>query len=76
MPTFPTTFTDGDAPVSTRPLICYRYSGPAGGSYGTPTFAPDGSRVAWAESDGIKVVNVPASPVAARPTARRRTRRC
>jgi WD40-like Beta Propeller Repeat len=59
VPTFPTTFKDGDAPVSTRPLICYRYSGPAGGSYGTPTFAPDGNRVAWAESDGIKVVNVP-----------------
>jgi len=60
VPTFPTTFKDGDAPVSTRPLICYRYSGPKGGSFGTPTFAPDGNRVAWAESDGIKVVNVPA----------------
>jgi hypothetical protein len=59
VPHFPTTFPDGEAPVSTRPLICYRYSGPAGGRYSTPTFAPDGARVAWGESDGIKVVNVP-----------------
>jgi hypothetical protein len=55
---FPTTFKDGDAPVSTRPSICYRYSGPAG-HYSTPTFAPDGGRLAWAEDDGIKVVTVP-----------------
>jgi WD40 repeat protein len=59
VPSFPTTFRDGDAPVSTRPLICYRYSGPRGGSFSTPTFAPDGNRVAWAEADGIKVVSVP-----------------
>jgi len=56
---FPTTFPDSEAPVSTRPLICYRYSGPKGGKFSTPTFAPDGRRVAWAEADGIKVVNVP-----------------
>jgi hypothetical protein len=55
---FPTTFRDGDAPVSTRPTICYRYSGPAG-HYSTPTFSPDGGRLAWAEDDGIKVVTVP-----------------
>ena len=30
VPQFPTTFRDGDAPVSTRPSICYRYSGPNG----------------------------------------------
>jgi hypothetical protein len=59
VPTFPTAFRDGDAPVSTRPLICYRYSDPTGGKFSTPTFAPDGGRVAWAESDGIKVVTVP-----------------
>ena len=56
---FPTTFPDSEAPVSTRPLICYRYSGAKGGSFSTPTFSPDGGRVAWAEADGIKVVNVP-----------------
>jgi hypothetical protein len=55
---FPTTFKDGDAPVSTRPNICYSYSGP-NGSYSTPTFAPDGGRLAWAEDDGIKIVSVP-----------------
>jgi hypothetical protein len=59
VPRFPTTFPDSEAPVSTRPLICYRYSGAKGGSFGTPTFAPDGGRVAWAEADGIKVVTVP-----------------
>ena len=58
VPQFPTTFKDSEAPVSTRPSICYRYSGPAG-HYSTPTFSPDGGRLAWAEDDGIKVVTVP-----------------
>lgn len=58
VPQFPTTFRDGDAPVSARPSICYRYSGP-NGAYSTPTFSPDGGRLAWAEDDGIKVVTVP-----------------
>jgi WD40 repeat protein len=56
--TFPTTFKDGDAPVSTRPTACYRYSGPAG-SYSTPTFSPDGGKLAWSEDNGIKIVTVP-----------------
>ena len=55
---FPTVFRDGDAPVSTRPTVCYRYSG-GDGSYSTPTFAPDGARLAWSEDSGIKVVTVP-----------------
>jgi hypothetical protein len=58
VPTFPTTFRDGDAPVSTRPSPCYRYSGPSG-AYSTPTFAPDGNRLAWSEKSGIKIVTVP-----------------
>ena len=58
VPQFPTVFKDGDSPVSSRPTICYRYSGPAG-HYSTPTFSPDGGRLAWAEDDGIKVVTVP-----------------
>ncbi|HEX5781849.1 MAG TPA: hypothetical protein VFX80_07995 [Solirubrobacteraceae bacterium] len=58
VPQFPTTFRDGDAPVSARPNICYRYSGPVG-KYSTPTFSPDGGRLAWAEDDGIKIVSVP-----------------
>jgi hypothetical protein len=59
VPSFPTTFRDGDAPVSTRPLVCYRYSGPTGGKFSTPTFSPDGGRLAWSEADGINVVSVP-----------------
>jgi hypothetical protein len=59
VPSFPRSFPDSEAPASTRPLICYRYSGAKGGHYSTPTFAPDGSRVAWGEADGIKVVTVP-----------------
>jgi WD40-like Beta Propeller Repeat len=55
---FPTTFRDGEAPASTRPTICYRYSGPVG-KYSTPTFSPDGGRLAWAEDDGIRIVTVP-----------------
>jgi hypothetical protein len=56
----PATFKDGEADPSTRPGVCYRYSGPAGGRYSQPTFAPDGGRVAWAESDGVHVAAVPA----------------
>jgi hypothetical protein len=58
VPTFPTTFRDGDAPESTRPSPCYRYSGPAG-EYSTPTFSPDGTKLAWSETTGIKIVTVP-----------------
>jgi len=60
VPAFPTTFRDGNADPSTRPSPCYRYSGPAGGRYSQPTFALDGGRLAWAESDGIHIVTVPA----------------
>jgi hypothetical protein len=60
VPAFPTAFPDGDADPSTRPSPCYRYSGPAGGRYSQPTFAPDGGRLAWAEGDGVHVAAVPA----------------
>jgi WD40-like Beta Propeller Repeat len=59
VPSFPTSWRDSEPNAGSKPLICYRYSGPTGGSYSTPTFSPDGTRVAWAEGDGIKVVNVP-----------------
>ena len=59
VPSFPTSFPDGLAPESTRPVVCYRYTGPNGGSYGTPTFSPDGAHAAFSEGDGIRVVDVP-----------------
>ena len=55
---FPTTFPDSEAPASTRPGICYRYSGVAG-RYSTPTFSPSGNQLAWSEDTGIKIVTVP-----------------
>jgi hypothetical protein len=55
---FPTTFPDSEAPASTRPGICYRYSGVAG-RYSTPTFSPSGGQLAWSEDTGIKIVTVP-----------------
>jgi hypothetical protein len=59
VPLFPTRFKDGDADPGSKPIVCYRYTGPSGGSFSTPTFAPEGGRVAWAEGDGIKVATVP-----------------
>lgn len=56
---FPTTFPDGEAPASTKPTVCYRYSNPVGGRFFTPTFSPDGSRAAFAAGDGVHVVDVP-----------------
>jgi hypothetical protein len=56
---FPTTFPDGESPESTRPAICYRYSGPVGGKFATPTLSPDGTRAAVAVGDGVHVVTVP-----------------
>jgi len=55
---FPTSFRDGEAPASAKPTVCYRYTG-AAGSYSTPTFSPDGDRLAWAEDNGIRIVAVP-----------------
>ena len=59
VPLFPTRFKDGDADPGSKPIVCYRYSGPSGGAFSTPTFAPEGSRVAWSEGDGINVATVP-----------------
>ena len=55
---FPTAFRDGEAPASSRPTVCYRYTGPDG-EYSTPTFSPDGTGLAWAEDTGIRIVTVP-----------------
>ena len=56
---FPTTFPDGEAPQSTKPTVCYRYSEPIGGQFATPTFSPDGGQAAFAVGDGVHVVDVP-----------------
>ena len=60
LPAFPDRFgDDGEPPAGTDPHVCYRYSGPNGGKFATPTFSPDGRRLAWAWGDGIAIVDVP-----------------
>jgi hypothetical protein len=59
VPSFPTTWHDGEAPSDAIPQACYRYSDPVGGKFATPTFSPDGRRLAWGQGDGIAVVDVP-----------------
>lgn len=59
VPSFPTVFPDGHAQPADYPLVCYRYSGANGGRYASPTFSPDGRRLAFAEADGVHVVDVP-----------------
>jgi hypothetical protein len=59
VPSFPTTWKDGEAPAGTIPNACYRYGDAVGGKFATPTFSPDGRRLAWGQGDGIAVVDVP-----------------
>ncbi len=59
VPSFPTSFPDGEAALSDKPVVCYRYGDPVGGKFGTPTFSPDGTRAAFAVGDGVHVVTVP-----------------
>ncbi len=61
VPVFPREFRDNEPypPGSAFPVSCYRYGTPAGGKFRSPTFSPSGSRLAWADSEGVKVVNVP-----------------
>jgi hypothetical protein len=58
-PVFPTVFTDGEPPAGADPHVCYRYGDPIGGKFASPTFAPDGRRIAWADGAGISVADVP-----------------
>jgi hypothetical protein len=56
----PSTFRDGEDDPVIDPVVCYRYSGPTGGGqFGIPTFAPGGNRIAFTESDGIHIADVP-----------------
>ena len=55
----PSTFRDGEDDPVINPVVCYRYSGPTGGQFGIPTFAPGGDRIAFTESDGIHIADVP-----------------
>src|SRR4051794_5295638 len=56
---FPTAWRDMDA-VDSQVTRCYRYENPVGGgAFGIPTFAPDGSALAFTEGDGLHVAAVP-----------------
>ncbi len=55
----PSTFRDGEDDPQINPVVCYRYSGATGGQFGIPTFAPGGERIAFTESDGIHIADVP-----------------
>ena len=59
VPAFPTSWKDGDPNAGSDPHVCYRYSEPAGGAFGVPTFSPDGAAPRLARGDGIHVAAVP-----------------
>ena len=59
VPAFPTAWKDGD-PDTDEIRVCYRYSNPAGGAFGVPSFSPDGGAIAYHAGDGIHVAAVPA----------------
>lgn len=46
-------------PPPALPTPCYTYSGPSGGRYGMPSWSPDGTRLVFADADGVKLVTVP-----------------
>src|SRR5262249_23322888 len=56
--TFPTSFPPKDG-SDQYPEACYHVTDPVGGSSGWPSFAPDGSKLAVAEGDGVHIGNVP-----------------
>jgi hypothetical protein len=57
---YPATWKDGRAAADELPTVCYRYSGPEGGKFSTPSFSPDGRSLAYADGAGVKVAAVPA----------------
>ncbi len=44
------------------PYICAFYDKPAGGRFGPPTWSPDGTRLAYHDGEGVKIVTVPDWP--------------
>jgi WD40 repeat protein len=44
------------------PYICGIYGNPAGGKFGPPSWSPDGTRVAYHDGEGVKLVTVPDWP--------------
>ena len=59
IPEFPTAWRDSN-PIGASPFRCYRYESPAGGTFGVPTWSPDGASLAYHDGDGIHVAAVPA----------------
>jgi hypothetical protein len=44
------------------PYICAFYGNPAGGKFGPPSWSPDGTRLAYHDGEGVKVVTIPDWP--------------
>jgi hypothetical protein len=59
VPAFPTSWKDGN-PNTDEVHVCYRYSAPAGGAFGVPSFSPDGGAIAYHDGAGVHVAAVPA----------------
>lgn len=55
---FPSAWKDGN-PIGSDVVRCYRYEGPESGSYSQPSWAPDGSRMAFSDGAGLKIAAVP-----------------
>jgi hypothetical protein len=47
---------------SELPYICGIYGNPAGGGFGPPSWSPDGTRLAYHDGEGIKIVTIPDWP--------------
>jgi hypothetical protein len=55
---FPSGWRDS-LPVGSDITRCYRYENPVGGTFGVPTWSPDGLGLAYHDGEGIRVAAVP-----------------
>jgi hypothetical protein len=55
---FPTSWRDSN-PIGSDLQRCYRYENPVSGTFGIPTWSPDGTGLAYADGAGIRVAAVP-----------------